>query len=746
MKFKNYFTLCSFLFVATGFLALALTGRLDAVTPLLYIVALGAAWYTERYHAEWLFSSRTAVLLSTLSIPLCIVDVVLFGSNPFIALTRFALFLSVVKLFQVKRDSDWVWLYALTFCEVLLAASLTIDVSFMISFGLFLFFFVATLSAFEITRSHRNLATVEEETHALRGQKARPLRRAPYLSSIAGAQLFLVLLVSLPIFLLMPRFGGGALGSIFSPTETLSGFSDKVRLGDIESIKLNSAVVMYVKLDRTPQKFVRWRGVALDTYDPARGTWSAEKPTDLRDMPAVPNQINTGGRSVVQVTALRPNTSIDQLLEQKIYLEPLSIRTVFAASRATVLDGIPGTVTVDWNESLAGPDHRSSRLTYVALSDTSAPTDAQLAADTSTDLPARVRKLGLGRVDMDPRVAQLAREVIGDATTPIEKARRIETFLRTQFTYSLKLKRSDMSIDPIADFLLNTRTGHCEYFASSMVIMLRSVGVPARLVNGFQMGEYNALTGTYTVRQSDAHSWVEVYFVGADRWLEFDPTPAAGFNSYAGGLAAQFRHSLEAVQMMWIRYVVALDSREQISMLRSAQQWLLGVKSAITSKWREWRYDVSAWLRVTAYRAHVTPQHVFALIVSLLALGVAAFMLFVLQARGWNLGSFVIPVWRWRGFGRRHLPPERFAMGFYGQMQSILARSGIARPIDVTPREFARETRIVEVERLTELYHLVRFGRVADASVAADVDRNLSSLARTLSARKRPRRRLGRKS
>ena len=82
--------------------------------------------------------------------------------------------------------------------------------------------------------------------------------------------------------------------------------------------------------------------------------------------------------------------------------------------------------------------------------------------------------------------------------------------------------------DPLADFLFNVRAGHCEYFSTAMVVMLRTQGIAARVVNGFLPGEYNEAAGAYTVRQSDAHSWVEVYFPETNSWVTFDPTPAAG--------------------------------------------------------------------------------------------------------------------------------------------------------------------------------------------------------------------------
>jgi transglutaminase-like putative cysteine protease len=102
----------------------------------------------------------------------------------------------------------------------------------------------------------------------------------------------------------------------------------------------------------------------------------------------------------------------------------------------------------------------------------------------------------------------------------------------------------------VADFLFNIRAGHCEYFATAMVLMLRARRIPARLVNGFQMGEYSDVSGVYTVRQSDAHSWVEVYF-GQNHWVAFDPTPAAGMSTYGGGLAAQLRQYLDAFELFW---------------------------------------------------------------------------------------------------------------------------------------------------------------------------------------------------
>jgi transglutaminase-like putative cysteine protease len=152
--------------------------------------------------------------------------------------------------------------------------------------------------------------------------------------------------------------------------------------------------------------------------------------------------------------------------------------------------------------------------------------------------------------------------------------------LKTNFRYTLDLKGEDD--DPLAAFLFETREGHCEYFATAMTIMLRTLEIPARIVNGFQMGEYNELNNMYTVRESDAHSWVEVYFPRSDSWIEFDPTPAAGINDYsAGGLLARLRKYADAMEVFWLDYVVTLDSEEQASIMVDIQHRLLSFKDRL---------------------------------------------------------------------------------------------------------------------------------------------------------------------
>lgn len=122
------------------------------------------------------------------------------------------------------------------------------------------------------------------------------------------------------------------------------------------------------------------------------------------------------------------------------------------------------------------------------------------------------------------RVRQLAVEITQDLDTPYDKARGIETYLRT-LNYSLNIKPPPPNSDGVDYFLFNAKTGYCDYFASAMAVMLRSLGIPSRIAAGYSTGEVDTKSGAYVVREKDAHSWPEVFFPGYG-WVEFEPTPS----------------------------------------------------------------------------------------------------------------------------------------------------------------------------------------------------------------------------
>ena len=253
-----------------------------------------------------------------------------------------------------------------------------------------------------------------------------------------------------------------------------------------------------------------------------------------------------------------------------------------------------------------------------------------------------------------------------------------------------------------------------------MTIMLRTLEIPARLVNGFQMGEYNDLNGMYTVRESDAHSWVEAYFPRTDSWIEFDPTPSAGINDYTqGGLLARLRRYADAMEVFWLDYIVTLDSDEQASIMVDLQHRLLTVKDRLLVYY----VGVKLWARRMLNQFIVDRRWSAAALLKLTgALAILATSLVALyvvieyrKRRGfpttgygpWWHRLFILPLWR-RRLARRDY--RQSAVLFYEQMLAIARRAGLVKQPHQTPVEFAVASGLAPIHEITLLYNRVGFG------------------------------------
>ena len=165
-----------------------------------------------------------------------------------------------------------------------------------------------------------------------------------------------------------------------------------------------------------------------------------------------------------------------------------------------------------------------ANATYTVVSLSPNPTANELRR-AGTDYPAWIRERYLQIPDTVPaRVRELAARLTSGLDNPYDKARAIEAYLR-DIPYNEQIPKPPQDQDAVDWFLFDLRQGYCDYYASAMVIMARSVGIPARLASGYARGEYNRETGTWLVRESDAHSWPELYFPGYG-WVPFEPTPS----------------------------------------------------------------------------------------------------------------------------------------------------------------------------------------------------------------------------
>lgn len=744
MSLERYFKIVSYLLIATAFAALA--GQLSAFAVLLYVAAMAASFYADMRDRELLRLSPWGWRLLALSFVIFFAADAAFISSRIVALIHLTLLLSAAKLAQKKRDRDWAFLYAIAFFQMLLASGLTFDASFAASLGAFLFFLVSGLSAFELRRAQSRVAhPAWEETFGksnrwrplwVKSEGARPkIHQVRYLLGASALQLLIVAAIALPLFFLIPRSAARGLASRFG--EAMTGFSNEVRLGQIASLKESDRLVMRVKLDREVGRPIKWRGVALDHFDGK--TWYFNPHPagrgQRREFPKIQEMYVPG-------QGIRQNFERDyrlgesargpqQLLRQEIVLEPIRSSVLFAAYKPVRLRGpIPRLILQDTDAIRA--DILVGRTAYTVWSDISSPDEEQLRASRPGLSPEPIRELylQLPAEGLDPRIFELARQITRGLTNDYDKARAIESYLKNNFGYTLDVKIGGE--DPLAEFLFEKREGHCEYFASAMAVLLRAVGIPARIVNGFQMGQYNELGRFYTVRERDAHSWVEAYFAGPDAWVEFDPTPAAGMNDYsAGGWLATLRKYLDAAEVLWLDYVVTLDQQQQASMLAALQEKLSSARRAFSSYYRSARRQVMAALgRMLLDRNWGAGDFLW---LALALLGAAATFSLVKYCRRWYWRWLALPLWKKKN------DPVGSAVLFYEEMLKVLARAGIKKRPDQTPLEFAQASGLSPVRELTDLYNRVRFGRARlDEADAGRVTELLRQLRRALKRQPQP--------
>jgi len=717
VTFDTYFRISSYAMIASGTLALAVSGGMSVALGAAFILLLAAAWKFEG--TRWQLSERAGMFAVVSSLPLLYLDWKVQSSTVWAgeparagvaALAHFILFLSAVKLAQVKADRDWLFLYLISFFEVMLAAGLSVSPLFVATLALYIFCALSTVVCFEIRKARR--AVKIQETRLLSAPPARWLSRASRktaaltspgearrLPFVALALLALIFALALPIFFIMPRFSGSALARADGGLSGVVGFSDEVTLGEIGRLQQSQRVVMRVRVEDPlagRHQTLRWRGVALDDF--GGRTWRrSSRETEYRRG----NERNLFPFGTTQ--------SLENLTTQTFFVEPIDTPVLFIAPRPVAIQGALPYIGIDREDSLSTRDHSQERISYRAFSDTTEPPAERLRLDLAAYPPEMDRYLRVPE-NLDPRIRQLTRSLIvgARAANNYDAARVIESYFQQNYGYTLEQK-SGGAADPLADFMFRAREGHCEYFSTGMAVMLRTAGVATRVVNGFQQGEYNDAADVYTVRQSDAHSWVEVYFPDTGAWVTFDPTPVdgrPGNHDEAGGLRGQLGKYAEALELFWIQYVVAYDKQEQRSLATSIRSNLGVYRQTAGQTFAELRAGFVLWWQqfsaAAGARGYGAAQANVPLLIALTLLLLGLFLLFIARARRWNVA------WPWKF--RRGERKNYSSVVFYERMIKVLEARGMSRAPDETPLEFAATTGMPEAILLTRSYNRVRYG------------------------------------
>jgi protein-glutamine gamma-glutamyltransferase len=324
------------------------------------------------------------------------------------------------------------------------------------------------------------------------------------------------------------------------------GLGDRVRLGGSGELKSNPRIVLRAHLDPDPgleSLGAYWVAYRFDSFDGVewRGHARAGRATPRVVVGPGPKKLVAQRIEILPAYGSHAAVALDrpvQFADAAAHLPAYSVRT-------------PLVPLGDESVRLEGGSSGFSYHAYSALD----------ASPVEPDPAARQRRLTLPP-GLDPRVEVLARELAGDATDPALIAHRLELGLQQRYRYTLELPGP--VADPLADFLFHLRAGHCEDFATALAIMLRTLGIPSRVVTGFYGGEREA--GEYLVRAGDAHAWVEADVPGGV--LRVDATPAQSRSATRTTLLSWVLRAYEGLEVRWLNGVVDYSLSDQVAFLQ----------------------------------------------------------------------------------------------------------------------------------------------------------------------------------
>lgn len=696
-----FFEVCLLGLLTSGYLAVAGSGYLDTPTALLTALGLILRACLVFTGAQLPLSPGVVNGLTIAYIGFYPIDYAYVSRDFLTSTVHLVFFLAIVKILTAQTERDYFYVKVIAFLELLAASILSSSANYFLFLALFLLFGVGTFATSEIRHSASKAETI------VRTGRFFNLR-------LMGLTIFTVgsiLVLSGSLFFLLPRTARAAFQHFIPDRYHLPGFSNEVTLGQIGELKSRSTAVMHVRMLTSLPNMppLKWRGIALSQFDGKR--WYNENNTGevLRSEGGVVRVVPIeetlrGGRRIAYEVVMQETISdaifIAGNLESLQIFQPIIIRTPTNSFRLSF-----------------GP---SDRLRYIAYSLLEADGDPRYHGE-----PMRPweRSANLKLPGLDPRIGQLAFSLAARGVTEAQRARLIENHLRTSYPYTTELPKTE-SPDPVADFLFQRKKGHCEYFASAMAVMLRSIGIPARVATGFQSGVFNPLSGWYLIRANDAHSWVEAWVEGKG-WTTYDPTPPDP-NPNPYNLSTRLQLYADAMQVFWQDWVLSYDLDRQLNLAmrmeesgRSVQ--FRGIERLFNNIFHSMQGTAES-AKLHAWKA----------------------VFFVLIAV--TMFLFGPAIWKsWRAMMHFRRVREGVASAsdatiLYQRMLDILERKGIQKPRWQTPREFVNTVRDPDtlqlVERFTNAYNDLRFGNRLDA--APQMVMLLEELGRPPAVRKSP--------
>lgn len=636
--------------------AVVTSGELDVGRQMLFPVLWVFLWgLDEKRILPKASRGQTLLVASWLALSLARF---LFKQAPFLmVMSDFLLGFLFLKGAFAKELQDLRQMVALSFFVLLAAASLSLNAVFFLWFVLYTLLAAVVLSLLTLQRFEAQAVPADRSL-------------GPILSTlfkISGISLACALGLAVLMFLFFPRWSNAVFQGRFLGPLRRAGYTEGVNLQSSGEIYRDARMILRVE---TPAPWDGYlRGATLSRFDGRAWAVEPSSPTLLRGPARIENRFVLPG---VGRSGLR-------LRRQKIYLEAIDSSTLFAAPWVREISVALPRLLVLADGTLRRAPGQQGRLLYTVVSEDASPLEPRPdPGEPVLQLPGPEAEWG--------RLRAMGDTLLSRRDAPAVKADKLTRYLQTQCTYSLDGGPGNVA-RPVEAFLFEEKKGHCEHFASALVVLLRLQEIPARVVSGFRAHERNGDGAYYMVRAQDAHAWVEAWVDG--RWRRYDPTPGDRFANPPPTYWRRWRERVDYVNFLWNIHVLTYDAQSQMelasSTIQSAQQWD-----------NQMERFLHRWGRVSGQGGRKL-------------LG---------GWRVWSVGLFlggVLIYLRWKFRNKRRGFQGQGPIVFYREALTLLERRGVRRrPVD-TPREILQRLQgQPEVAKpfatLTSLYESIRFG------------------------------------
>jgi protein-glutamine gamma-glutamyltransferase len=507
------YSLLTCIIAFAGCISLFISGEINMILALPgTAVAYG---YYRSFRSLPQAPKKAVSLLSATTLLIFIADIFFLSDDYLVSVANLTILFQGIKSYDLKEPWDNLQVCFMSLLQLIITSELTHSLAFG---ALFILFLIAFVIAMVLAHFQKEGVTVDVMV------KRKPLL---YIT-------LLTLFVTVVIFISVPRISGGIWGKSHMQSIKTAGFSERVDFGSFGNVKMDPTIVMRIELAGKREVPYYWRGMSLNYFDGV--AW--------RDR-------EEGRKWMYKRDGYFTFRSFkkEEAAIQRIYLEAMDTDLLFGLREIAALEINSRVITHDDAYALFLPYKKGKQVSYTVYSIPEEPSQDS-GNRYYLQVPEGMRK-----------VMQLARTITAGKKRDIEQAAAIEKYLRENYTYSLSTAEPPRGVSPLEYFLFDSRKGYCEHYATAMVLMLRSLGIPARIVMGFYGGELNTYGEYIIVRQSDAHSWVEALI--DKRWKRFDPTPAV-----AVGKPSAIDLYLDMLRMKWNRYVVSFSSSDQRQMIR----------------------------------------------------------------------------------------------------------------------------------------------------------------------------------